>query len=246
MLTRRAGIDGPRSGHKPPHDPYFTASTDRRSVVVLREGVNTRASWESVAESLVESSEDWIVSQLRGIQHPAFFLDLGFRHHSNLLSEHSLHLYAVAFADRIKELSGIQFNGVRLSKRHGNSTTVAIGEALPTARPLGSTIVTMTTRRSYATPAFGQEVQEATHSLRKIMVPNVPLGLHVSYLTGLPRTWSRLWVPTISGLFALQSQSKKTDSAQIVELGFHHLSIGEQLGHRVQLTISASQIPSER
>lgn len=103
----------------------------------------------------------------------------------------------------------------------------------------------MTTRRSYATPAFGQEVQEATRAFRKIMVPNVPLGLHVSYVTGLPRTWSRLWGPTVSGVFARPSQDEKIDSAQIVELGFDHLSIGERLGHRVQLTISGSRMTAE-
>jgi hypothetical protein len=171
---------------------------------------------------------------------------LGFRQDSNLLSGHRLQLYAIALADRIKSLSGVQMSSIRLSKRHCDSTSVAVGQALQWMRPAGSPEVTMTTRRSYATPAFAQEVKEATRTFRKIIVPNAPLRLHVSYLTGLPRTWSHLWAPTISGVIALEAQPAEVDSAQIVELGFDHLSIGEELGHRVKLTISASRIPSER
>jgi hypothetical protein len=242
MPSRRPGVETPRSRRESSQDIYFIVRNAERRLVALREGIKTRASWESIAELLLESSEEWIVSQLREIQNPGLLVNLGFRQDSSLLAGHKLHLYAAAFADQIKERCGVQFSSVRLSKQRGDSTTVAVDEVLQTERPPDSNIVTMVTRRSYATPAFGEEVCENTNSLRKILVPNVPLGLHVSYLTGFPRTWSRLWQPTISGVFADQSQGERIGSAQIVDLGFDHLSIGEELRHRVQLTISASRI----
>lgn len=244
MPTKPARSESTRSGPKRSRDPNFVAPSERR-LVVFREGIRSGTEWESVTESLLRSSEDWIVSHSRTIQRPALLLELGFRQDSNLLSVHNLQLYAKALADRIKTVSGVQFSSVRLSKRHSDSTSVAVVQALQWERPAGSTEVTITTRRSYATPAFGQEVEEATRSFRNIIAPNAPLGLHVSYKTGLPRTWSRLWGPTVSGVCARASQKEKVDSAQIVKLGFDHLSVGEQLGHRVQLTISASRMRSE-
>lgn len=246
MPTKRTSSESIGSGHKSPRDGQRSwASGEEERLVVLREGINSRTGWESVMELLLESSEAWVISHSRRTEFPALSLDLGFREHSKLLSGHSLHHYAIATADRIKSLSGVQFSSVRLSKHHGNSTSVAVGEAPQWSHRGGAAEVTMTTRRSYATPPFVQEVEEATRSFRNILVPKVPLALHVAYTTGLPRTWSRLWGPTVSGVCVRPLQNEQIDSAQIVELGFDHLSIGEQLGHRVQMVISASRMPSD-
>ena len=210
--------------------------------MALTKGINTHASWESVAEKILRSSEELILPTLCEIQDPELVVKLGFREDSNLLIGHSLHLYAVAFADRIKDRCGVQLSRVRLSKQRADSTTMEVDQVMQIEHPSESPIVTMTTRRSYATPAFGDEVRENANALGKILVPNVPLRLHMSYRTGLPRTWHRLWQPTISGIFAGQSQGETVGSAQIVDLGFDHLSIGEALGHRVQLAIFASRI----
>lgn len=242
MPSRRPGAEAPRSRGESPEVAHFISRNAERRWVALGKGITTGANWESVAELVLASSEERILSQLREIQNPELVVNLGFREDSNLLAGHSLHLYAVAFADRIKERCGVQLSRVRLSKQRDDSTTVEVDEVMQTENPSESPIVTMTTSRSYATPAFGDEVRKNANALGKILVPNIPLRLHVSYLTGLPRTWHRLWQPTISGIFADQSQGEREGSAQIVDLGFDHLSIGEELGHRVQLTISASRI----
>jgi hypothetical protein len=242
MPSRGPGAEAPRSRRESTEVAHFISRNPERRWVALGEGISTGANWESIAELLLKSSEERIRSQLREIQNPELIVNLGFREDSNLLAGHRLHLYAVAFADRIKECCGVQLSRVRLSKQRGDSTTVAVDEVIQAERPSGAPIVTMMTRRSYATPAFGDEVRKNANSLGKVLVPNIPLRLHVSYLTGLPRTWHRLWQPTISGVFADQSQGEREGSAQIVNLGFDHQSIGEELGHRVQLTISASRI----
>lgn len=202
--------------------------------VALRQGIKSSASWESVAQKILVSSSQWIATQCREAELPALSVDLGFGHDEDLLRSHRLEDYAVVIADLTKELCGVQFQSLRLSKHQGESTTVAIGEATDVGRPPGLRSVAMETRRSYATPAFGDEICDQTASFGSVLVPNVPLGLQVSYVTGLPRTWSRLWKPTLSGIFA-----NRADSSQVVELLFDHRSVGDELGHSVRLTISA-------
>lgn len=236
----RVGVNGSASLRNLALDPYFSLGSQSNRLVVFQEGITPRTSWESVAESLLKNSEEWVISRISGIEHPGFVLRLGFAEGSNLLSGHRLHLYTIALADRIKDVSGVQFSCVRASKGQGGSTTLAIGEAVRETRRGDSTLVAITTRRSYATPAFAEELHESTERLRKIFIPNRSLGLHVSYTTGLPRTWSRLWAPTVAGVFGSPYREGVLDSAQIVELGFDHLSVGDQLGHRVRLAIQAS------
>jgi hypothetical protein len=202
--------------------------------VALRQCIKASASWESVAQKILDSSSQWIATQCREAERPALSVNLGFGHDEDLLRSHRLEDYAVVIADLTKELCGVQFQSLRLSKHQGESTTVAIGEATDVGRPPGLRSVTMETRRSYSTPAFGDEICDQTASLGSVLVPNVPLGLQVSYVTGLPRTWSRLWKPTLSGIFA-----NRVDSSQVVDLLFDHRSVGDELGHSVRLTISA-------
>ncbi len=202
--------------------------------VALRECIKASASWEFIAQEILGSSSQWIATRCREVERPALSANLGFGHDEGLLRSHRLEDYAVVIADLTKELCGVQFQSLRLSKHQGVSTTVAIGEATDAGRPPGLRSVAIETRRSYANPAFSDEICDQTASLGSVLVPNVPLGLQVSYVTGLPRTWSRLWKPTLSGIFA-----NRVDSSQVVDLLFDHRSLGDELGHSVRLTISA-------
>lgn len=214
-----------------------------KSRVVLHESVRGNASWESVAADVLESSEDWIVSQIARSESPVLSLSLGFKDRANLLLGHDLHLYAGAMADRVKTLCDVQFSSIRVAKQHGKASTLALGEAwrkLTTHDP-EALVAKLITRRSYATPGFIEEVADATQTFGKTIVPDVPLRLQVSYVTGLPRTWCRLWSPTVAAVFSSDSSARGVNSSQIVELGFDHRSIGEKLGHRVQMSIAASR-----
>jgi hypothetical protein len=65
----------------------------------------------------------------------------------------------------------------------------------------------------------------------------------VSYVTGLPRTWSRLWEPTITGVFGPSTgKSMRPNSSQIIELGLDHRSVGASFEHRIMLNISVSSV----
>lgn len=209
MPSRRPGSEASRSRSESPGVARPIFRGEERRWVALGKGINSRENWESVAELVLESSEERIFSHLQKIQNSELVVNFGFREDSNLLASHSLHLYAIAIADRIKERCGVQLSRVRLSKQRYDSTTVEVNEVAQTEYRSDSPTVTMTTSRSYATPAFGDEVRKNASALGKITVPNTPLRLHVSYLTGLPRVWHRLWRPTISGIFADTSQGER-------------------------------------
>jgi len=201
--------------------------------IALQEGIKEKDSWESAVQNVLGSSAEWIAAQCRAVQSPALTVNLGFQDVAGLLQGHRLQDYAVVIADGIKELCGVQFLSLRLVKQQGNSTTVAVGEAVDAGQRWGSRSITLETRRSYATSAFSDEIGDHTASLKGVLVPNTPLELHVSYVTGLPRTWSRLWKPTLSGVFA-----NRVDTSQVVDLLFDHRSVGDELGHRVRMSIS--------
>lgn len=193
--------------------------------------------------SMLDLVERWIPSRLNGIEDPGIRLDLGLRPDAELLYGHKLHLYAIAFADRLKAVTGVQFRSLKLTKRHGVSTMLSVAPAIPAQPPTDLGAVTIMMRHSYAKPGFAQAIQETTQSIRDIAVGGGPLRLDLSYVTGLPRTWSRLWAPTIMGIFGVrEQQGAMMNSSHIIDLSLNHCSIGARLGHYVQLTIFASRV----
>jgi hypothetical protein len=198
--------------------------------------------------SLLDSAGRWMSSKLDGIENPGMRLDIGLPPDADLLYGHKLHLYAIALADRSKARDGGQFNSVKITKRHCSSTRLSVASAIPEQPPGDAFAITIKTRKSYAKSGFGQVIRENTQSIRDFAIDGGPLRLTVAYVTGLPRTWSRLWEPTIAGIFGYRNPEGPTgaDSSQIVELGFDHCSIGETFEHQVQLTISASPVPLGR
>lgn len=236
MALGRGSEAGDRSAR---HSLLEHAFVDE-SHVAIRGAVSKRTSVAKTVKAILESSEDWIVERAQTIPKPALTLELGLAANQSLVADHCLEIYSIALADRVKERSGLQFSSIRLGKRHNDSTVIAVGPAIHRAQLADSVATDLTTRRSYATPAFAHEVAEAAVTLRKVIRPNVPISLHLSFVTGLPRTWSRLWAPTVSGVFALKpTAGGAISSGQVVELQLDHVSIGESLGHRVQIAISA-------
>lgn len=226
-----------------PDFPCFTliSSEDWLQIDIpsLRDSVETATQHDAIANALFEASDSWIVGRLGDIEHPGLQIDFGVPPSRSLVRGNHLHFYAVAIADRIKEITGKQLISARFSKSHSQSTRLSVGEAVATSRPPGGVSETVVTRRSYATSAYVHEVRDATQSIRNSTAPNKPIRVVASYLTGLPRTWSRLWEPTIAGVFMDDTHRPTDGTAQLVELGFDHRSIGEELGHRVRMNIRA-------
>lgn len=200
---------------------------------------HSEISHAGVVECLFADSRDWILSRLDSLEFPGIRIDFGFPSNVDIARRGRLPVLATLIAERIKEIAGIQLVSVNLSKRHTQETTLSIGDAVP-SRPMAAIAsAVFSTRRSYATPAFASEVHDATGEIRAAAIRSTELlGLNVSYVTGLPRTWSRLWLPTISGIFGSGAEEALFGDAKIVDLGFHHRSVGERLGHGINVAAS--------
>lgn len=193
--------------------------------------------------SMLDSAEKWMSFKLNDIDDPGVWLKLGLPLDADLHYGHKLHLYAIALADRAKAATGVQFKSVKVTKRHDASTTLYVGSASQAQDPTDLSAVTLITRRSYAKPGFSQAIREETRHIHDVAAEGAPLRLNISYVTGLPRTWSRLWGPTIAGILGARNRDDAVRlSSNIVDLSFDHYSIGEPFEHQVQLTISASRV----
>ena len=192
---------------------------------------------------LLDSAEAWIRPRFHEIETPASRLELGLQPDADLLYGHKLHFYATALADRFTAVTGMQLASVRVTKRHSKFTSLAIGSAIPKKPPNDTVEASLIVRHSYAKPDFAEAIREKTQCIRDIAAGNAALRLNLSYVTGFPRTWSRLWEPTIAGIFvAVAGKGTILDSSQIVELGLDHCSVGARIRHLVVLNISASRV----
>lgn len=225
--------------------PHFVLSQEdvlRLDLPELHSGIRTEMQHRAAIRSILQSSQEWIISRLDGLERPGLQFSLG-SVVGNLVEGNDLVQYALGLADGIKALAGVQFDSVRLVKRKGaESSFLAVAEARATHAPRRSYSTTITTRSSYAKTAFGQQIYDATKSIRRMVSRGGPVVLNISYVTGLPRTWSRLWVPTVSAVFGPARDGNYVGPSQIVELCFDHRSVGEELQHSVQLTIAASPV----
>lgn len=192
----------------------------------------------AVVDYLIAESDEWIISRLDALAVPGIQVDFGFSSNTDISTGGRLPLFASLIADQIKRIAGIQLSSLKLAKRYAEQTTLAIAEAVP-ARPASAiATATVSTRRSYVTPRFASEIYDVVGDIRAAVGSRDLLCLKLSYITGLPRTWSRLWLPTISGIFSNESAGVAFDDTQIVELELDHVSVGEKLGHGVKISVS--------
>ncbi|WP_141214018.1 hypothetical protein [Mycobacterium marinum] len=222
--------------------PHYAVSSDdavyRLAIPKLNKVADSDDSHAEAVEDLVAGSREWILSRLNALALPGIRIDFGFSPKVDIMSRGRLATFACSLADRIREIAGEQLVSIKLSKSHEQETTLSIAEAIVTRPAKAVATATVSTRRSYATPRFASEVHDATEQIRTSIRPGHPLGLDLSYLTGLPRTWSRLWLPTITGIFSKDLEASMFRDTEIVELGLHHHSVGEPLGHGVNISAS--------
>lgn len=196
------------------------------------QGIHTTA----VIDDLFAQSADWIISQIEKLAEPALRIDFGFPGTGRINSGGGLPALASLIADQIKSSTGKQLASLVITKQDQKQTALTVSEAIPRRPPRAIATAAVTTRRSYTTPRFGEEIHDALSNIRSLANTHPRLALNLSYITGLPRTWSKLWLPTISGIFSNDSTAGRFNDAQIWNLGFHHLSAGEQLGHSVKIS----------
>lgn len=190
--------------------------------------------------SILEPVAEWVSPRLNALKNPGLRVGLGIKADADLLYGHNLHSYSVAFADRIKAATGVQFNSLVLTKRHTESSELSVFSSGISEKPSEVGAVEIVVRKSYAKPEYAQLVYEATSEVLDIGGSEDPLRVEIAYKTGFPRTWSRLWKPTLLGILGPKTSS--ANAARVIDLSFRHLSVGPAFGHQVEMKIAASTL----
>ena len=204
------------------------------------------SSTQSRTNRFLDDSEKLVSSDLAALPGPtALLLNVGLPSNKPLLQQPDLDRYAFLLSERLKQFSGQQFASVWCTKRHAEISTISVGLAAPTQPSNFGQTTTLITRRSYGNEQFKSEISDAIADLAPI--EDGPVALHISYVTGLPRTWANLWRPTIEGLgglLGMRNPSKPwdVDAGRIAQLALHHRSVGPSLGHSVQITVTAGPV----
>lgn len=200
------------------------------------------ASYQRRMSKYLDDTEDLLRPTLIGSRGPlSLRLDVALPRDRVLLDDSRLHDFAYPLVTRLTATVGRQFSSVWCTKRHAALSTITIEPAVPlAARQFGQT-TTFVTRHSYAKLGFKEEVRDAVSRLAPI--EEGPVNLHISFLTGFPRTWANLWKPTIDGLGRLLGTNPanpwEPHHNRVVELALHHESVGPSMRHKVQVTVSA-------
>ncbi|MBY6382922.1 hypothetical protein HG717_03200 [Rhodococcus erythropolis] len=207
------------------------------------------SSAQSRTDRFLDDSETLVSSDLAALRSStALLLNVGLPPNKPLLRQPDLDRYAFLLSERLKQDSGQQFASVWCTKRHSDISTISVGSAIPIQPSNFGQTTTLLTRRSYGKEQFKSEIRDAVADLTP--VEDGPVALHISYVTGLPRTWANLWRPTIEGLgnfLGMRKASKPwdVDAGRIVQLALHHRTEGPSLGHSVQITVTAEKISLE-
>lgn len=213
---------------------------------VLPQPEKINPSIQSRTDRFLNDSEKLLLPDLTALSSStALSLNVGIPLNTPLLQKPDLDQYAFLLAERVKQISGNQLASVWCTKRNSKISTISIDSAIPAQSSNIGQTATLITRRSYTKEQFKNEIPDAISGLKPIQ--DGPVALHISYVTGLPRTWANLWKPTIDGLGGLlgtrnSSEPRKVDAGRIVQLALHHRSDGPELGHSVQITVTASSI----
>lgn len=203
-------------------------------------------SLQSRIDRFLDDSEKLVSSDLAALcGSTALLLNVGLPSSRPLLQQPDLDRYAFLLSERLKQISGKQFASVWCTKRHSEISTISVGSAAPVQSSSFGQTATLMTRRSYAKDQFKSEIRDAVADLTPI--EDGPVALHISYVTGFPRTWANLWRPTIEGLGGLlgmcnPSKPWDVDAGRIVQLALHHRTEGPSLRHSVQITVTAEPI----
>ncbi len=206
-------------------------------------------STQSRTDQFLEDSEKLVSSNLAGLSGPAaLLLNVGLPPNRPLLQQPDLDRYAFLLSERLKQVAGQQFASVWCTKSQSDISTISVGSAIPVQPSNFGQTTTLMTRRSYGKDKFKSEIQDAVADLTPI--EDGPVALHISYVTGLPRTWANLWRPTIEGLGVFLGMCKSSkpwdvDAGRIVQLALAHRTEGPSLGHSVQITVTAGPVSLE-
>ncbi|WP_217898504.1 hypothetical protein [Haloechinothrix alba] len=212
------------------------------------------ASWERAGhpdqvrlDEYVQHAGELLAPQFSGLPDPlALRLDVGLPQSVSLTDEHDLDNYAFPLVTQLSKRFRRQFSSVWCSKRHSETSAVAVDQAVPidVARDTSS-LPALETTASAETTAYKQQVHEQLEGWDA--VAEGPVSLQLSFTVGPRRNWVNLWKPTIDALDRLLGRTDPERQwhprdGRVVDLGMH-CRIDSELGNRVRIAIVANGHP---
>jgi hypothetical protein len=172
----------------------------------------------------------------------SIWLDVGLKQDVPLLALHDLDNYLFPFVPTLARRTGRQFTSVWASKRHAETSSIAVGQALSVADPGGEHSFQVTTSASTEKAAYKEAVRDQVMAAAPL--PEGGVALQLAFVVGPGRAWANLWKPTIDALGAVLGRDDSatqwnTRDGRITELGLH-CTIDPDRGHDVEIAIRAS------
>lgn len=150
-------------------------------------------------------------------------LDVALPESVPLLKEYDLDNYLYPLASYVTRSVGRPLASAWCSKRHGETSSIALDDALVLdVTPPGRYVVRTTA--SGSTTAYKQQIRDQLGDVP--MLPPGPVGLQIAFVVGPRRNWLNLWKPTIDALDAMLGRTRSDRDwhpldGRIVELGLH-------------------------
>lgn len=173
----------------------------------------------------------------------ALRLDVGLAPTVDLLHSHDLDNYLFPLATMLTKNCGTVFASVWCSKRHAETSRIAIAEAEATAEssPPRRWLHAYTTASS-TSGAYKQQIHNQLAGEPEL--PDGPVALELSFRVGPRRSWPNLWKPTIDALGRLLGYTDPRRQwhprdGRIVELGMH-CHVDPTMDNEVHVAIASS------
>jgi hypothetical protein len=169
----------------------------------------------------------------------AIALEVGRPATANVFSAGDLdnHLTPVARA-----VTGVPVVSFWAAKRHGDTSTIAVGPAAP-LESAGPPWLRAEMTASAQTSAYKEQLADPV-GVHDAVSSSEPVELEICFRVGPPRNWVALWKPTIDalgGLLGVPDAVRRwhPNDGRIVRLGLHQV-VDDNLGNRVCVAIWAT------
>ena len=200
-------------------------------------------------------SEHLLVPRLEASPGPvALRFDVGLPRAVRLLDERDLDNYLLPLTARLESLSPQPVVSVWGGKRYADETTLRIEPAVqappPVENPEQSVVLRFRTRVIGARDDFKEAFRQEVHALvaermaGRVLLPDGPVVLELSFVVGPARDWLDLWWSTIDALGPLLGQLPAHPAfhprdGRIVDLGLHR-TVDPDLGDDVVVALRAT------
>jgi hypothetical protein len=226
---------------------FYTRPNEHRHLLNVKPAL---ASWDKAGSpgrvrqnAFIDHACSVVADSIAATPDPlSIWLDIGLPDEVLLLALNDLDNYLFPFVPTLAKRVGRQFTSVWASKRHAETSSIAVGQALSVADPGGECAFRVTTSVSAEKAAYKEAIRDQV--IAATPLPEGGVALQLAFVVGPGRAWANLWKSTIDALGAILGRDDgttewNTRDGRITDLGLH-FTINPDRGHDVEIAIRAS------